>query len=352
MQNTTDAYQLLNGEFLKQASTISQLLLRIYELEDANRAAIDTPAIDTPTIETPAIDTPAIEASPIDAPAIETSPVDAPAIETSPVAVVPEPEITHDKYVSILHAQLRCLLDTYTASKPLLNHPSVKEHYTYPNLKTIEADCRISEFAKIKIAYTDDARLARSRKERHIDCFKTTQRRIKTALSFAQSGISKCRNLKTNFEMKKLKESPLIKDDNTLQLKSHDGCVYFYDGGVASRMWRLNDRGTLMLVATYTRERVDGIRSMVVCPLETPTAHGLSTAESEPTQPTPTPTPAAPTPTPAAPIPAAPTPTPAAPIPVAPIPATPIPAASTTAGFSVLRQYGYLNDFKKPMTKA
>ena len=38
MQNTANAFQLLNEEFLKQSLTISQLLGRIYELEDANSA--------------------------------------------------------------------------------------------------------------------------------------------------------------------------------------------------------------------------------------------------------------------------------------------------------------------------
>ena len=116
--------------------------------------------------------------------------------------------------------------------------------------------------------------------------------------------------------MEQLTDSPLVKD-NDLRLTNPDGCMYWYDGGLTNRMWRLNDQGTLMLAATYSRPfNSDGVKEMVVCPLDTPTAHGLS-IEPELTPPT-------------------------------PIPAAPIPAA----GFSVLRQYGYLNDFKKPMTIA
>ena len=106
MQNTTSAYQLLNGEFLKQANTISQLILRISELEDANRAlrremieqaSEDTDADDTPTIEAP----PAAVAGIASTAAVQHQADDTTLKPHSPVAVVPEPEITHDKYISM-----------------------------------------------------------------------------------------------------------------------------------------------------------------------------------------------------------------------------------------------------------
>jgi hypothetical protein len=385
MQNTVTAFQLLNGEFLKQAGTISQLLERIYELEDAVSAlrremieqatedtdvddtpavetpaidtpavdtlaidtpAVDTPAIDTPAVETPVVETPVIEAPVIDTPAIDTLVVETPVIETpaietpiietpiieAPVVEVDESEYTHEKYTSMLYAQLSSIRATYDASKALFQHPSVKNEYPYPNLKRIEADCRIKEFENIKIIATEDASLALIRWEQLVEHYKLTERRIAKELSFALTTISKCRNIKINFDMEQLTDSPLVKD-NDLRMTNPDGCMYLYDGGVTNRMWRLNDQGTLMLAATYSRPFIDGERKVVVCPLDTPTAHGLSIE--------PEPAPVEPTPTPAPEITLAPTP--------APAPATEL---TPTLAPTVLRQYGYLNEFKKPMTIA
>jgi hypothetical protein len=73
-----------------------------------------------------------------------------------------------------------------------------------------------------------------------------------------------------------------------------------------------------------------------VCPLDTPTAHGLSIE--------PEPAPVEPTNTPAPEITLAPT--------LAPAPATELTPTTTVTPLTVVRQYGYLNEFKKPMTIA
>jgi hypothetical protein len=221
---------------------------------------------------------------------------------------------TLEQYASNWNAQIRCLRDAYAASKHVFAHPIVKQAYKSPDLSVIEKGFRIKSFMNDQAAAptTDDPVVARARQDSRIALASAIGRMIERELGFARHLVAKYTHLIIEWEMDSLKDSPLVKS-NALKLVHHGESKYFR-GSLAPNLYRLNEHNELMLVATYTRPvDADGYRRIQITrPVNRPTAHGLSVVELEPT----------PTPTP------------------------------TEIAYTVLRQYGYLNEFKKPMTKA
>jgi hypothetical protein len=222
-------------------------------------------------------------------------------------------DTTLEQYAANWNAQIRCLRDAYAASKHVFAHPIVKQEYKCPDLSVIEKGFRIKSFMNDQAAAptADDPVIARARQYGRIAQANAIGRMIETELGFARHLVAKYKHLIIEWEMDGLKDSPLV-FDNGLKLVHHGSDSYFR-GSRHPNLYRLNDQHELMLVATYTRPvGEDGQRRLQITrPVNRPTAHGLSVVEPEPTA----------------------TPT----VPIA---------------YTVLRQYGYLNEFKKPMTKA
>jgi hypothetical protein len=217
---------------------------------------------------------------------------------------------TLEQYAANWNAQIRCLRDAYAASKHVFAHPIVKQEYKSPDLSVIEKGFRIKSFMNDQAAAptADDPVVARARHDSRIAQANAIGRMIETELGYARHLVTKYKHMIIEWEMDELQDSPLV-FDNGLSLVHHGDSSYFR-GSRTPNLYRLNDQHELMLVATYTRPvGEDGYRRLQITrPVNRPTAHGLSLAEPEP---------------------------------------TPMPIA-----YTVLRQYGDLNDFKKPMTKA
>jgi hypothetical protein len=222
-------------------------------------------------------------------------------------------DTTLEQYAANWNAQIRCLRDVHNASKHVFTHPVVKQAYTCPDPAVIEKGFRIASFMNDQAAAPtkDDPVVARARRDSRIAQATAISRKIDAELGFVRQLVTKYKHLIIEYKMDSIKDSPLV-FDNGLKLVHHGKDSYFR-GSRTPNLYRLNEHNELMLVATYTRPvDADGYRRLQIThPVNRPTAHGLSLAEPEPTPP----------------------------------PTVPI-------AYTVLRQYGYLNEFKKPMTKA
>jgi hypothetical protein len=226
-------------------------------------------------------------------------------------------DITLEQYAANWTAQICLLRDAYAASKHVFTHPVVKQAHTCPDPAIIEKGFLIKSFLNDQAAVrtTDDPVVASARRDSRIAQANAIGRKIEAELGFVRQLVTKYKHMIIEYEMYTITDSPLV-FNNGLKLVHHGRDSYFR----ASRtpdLYRLNDQNELMLVATYTRPiDADGCRRLQITrPVNRPTAHGLPLLGPDPT-PTSTPTPT---------------------VPIA---------------YTVLRQYGYLNDFKKPMTIA